>query len=352
MRLTSFARLGMLTSLACAPTAPRLVPVASSGSSAESASVHLSPPEPEPLLPPKEAWARGWMPLKATAVDEFLKAHPSYDGRGVLIGILDGGIDPSIPGLVTTSAGERKVLDLRDFSGEGAVPLSRLEIKGDQITVAGRTLSGASRLRVLAVGAAVYGGGLPEIPLGEMPSADLNGNGNDMDTLAIVVVRASDGWVLFADTDGDGSLLNEKPVHDYLVAKDTFGWHTGKQAPPLAVAANFDEVNGQPRLDLLFDTSAHGSHVAGIAAARDMYGIVGFNGVAPGAYLLGLKIANNAQGGISTSGSMVAALKYAIRFARDRHLPLVLNMSYGVGNEIEGRARIDAVVGPAGAGSS
>jgi subtilisin family serine protease len=177
-----------------------------------------------------------------------------------------------------------------------------------------------------------------------MPAADLNGNGTDVDTLAIVVVRATDGWVLFADTDGDGSLLKETPVHDYLVARETFGWHSGKRAPALTVAANFDQLNGEPRLNLLFDTSAHGSHVAGIAAAHDMYGVIGFDGVAPGAYLLGLKIANNAQGGISTSGSMVAALKYAIRFARDRHLPLVLNMSFGVGNEAEGRARIDAVV--------
>lgn len=345
MRRSLFVKFGvMLTWLACTPSTPRLVPAAHSESSAESAAVRFTGPEPQPLLPPKEAWARGWMPLKATAVDEFLKAHPTYDGRGVLIGILDSGMDPAIPGFASTTSGDRKVLDLRDFSGEGAVPLSPAVIKGDQVTVAGRTLNGASRLRVLAVGGAVYGGVIAEIPLGAMPAADLNGNGNDGDTLPVVVVRASDGWVLFTDTDGDGSLLNEKPVHDYLRAKETFGWRSGKQMPALSVAANFSEMNGEPRLDLLFDTSAHGSHVAGIAAAHDMYGVIGFNGVAPGAYLLGLKIANNAQGGISTSGSMVAALKYAIRFARDRKLPLVLNMSFGVGNEAEGLARIDAVV--------
>jgi hypothetical protein len=59
--------------------------------------------------------------------------------------------------------------------------------------------------------------------------------------------------------------------------------------------------------------------------------------VAPGAQLLGLKIANDAQGGISTTGSMLRAVDYAITFAHQRSMPLVLNMSFGVGNEAEGR---------------
>ena len=41
---------------------------------------------------------------------------------------------------------------------------------------------------------------------------------------------------------------------------------------------------------------------------------------------------------------MIRAIDYAIRFARARSLPLVLNLSFGVGNELEGTARIDASV--------
>jgi len=284
------------------------------------------------------------MPLAATGVDRFLKAHPDWDGRGVLIGILDSGLDPGIPGLITTSTGQRKILDLRDFSGEGSVPLTRVTPAGDRVTVAGREFTGVSRLRALAVGSEMWGGAIAEIPLGELPASDLNGDHDDADTLAVVVVRASDGWVLFADTDGDGSLANEKPVHDYLVARETFGWRSGGRPSPTTIAVNLTAGRDGPRLDLFFDTSAHGSHVAGIAAANDMYGVAGFDGVAPGAMLLGLKIADNAQGGISTTGSMAAALEYAIRFAAERRLPLVLNMSFGVGNEAEGRARIDLLI--------
>ncbi|MGH7606231.1 MAG: S8 family serine peptidase, partial [Gemmatimonadales bacterium] len=66
--------------------------------------------------------------------------------------------------------------------------------------------------------------------------------------------------------------------------------------------------------------------------------------VAPGAQLIALKIANNARGGVSVHGSMVAALEYAARFASQRNLPLVVNLSFGVGNEHEGRAVIDSIV--------
>lgn len=296
------------------------------------------------VAPPQVAYAHAWMPLGSTGVDRFLRAHPTYDGRGVLIGILDTGIDPAVPGLATTSAGGPKVLDLRDFSGEGAVALSRVTPSGDSVTVGGRRLGGFGRIVALSTTGPYYGGTIAEIPLGRPPAADLNGNGAVGDTLPVVVVRAPDGWVLFADTDGDGTLGNEQPVHDFLVARETFGWAPKGATPRVTIAANFRAGTGEPGLDLFFDTGSHGTHVAGIAAGHDIYGVAGFDGVAPGAQLIGLKIANSAQGGISTTGSMLEAIDYAIRFAEARKLPLVLNMSFGVGNEVEGQARIDRLV--------
>jgi subtilisin family serine protease len=309
-----------------------------------------STPEPEdaprPMVPADAAYARGWMPLASTGVDQFLRAHPSYDGRNVLIGILDTGVDAGIPGLLKTSTGEPKILDLRDFSEEGAVPLQRVTPAGDVVEIAGHRLSGFGRMAALNTSGPYYGGIIREIPLGQPPASDLNGNGKSSDTLMVLVTRATDGWVLLADTDGDGSLAGERPVHDYLQARETFGWAARGRSPRITVAANFSSsaTSSDPELDLVFDNSSHGSHVSGIAAGHDLYGVPGFDGVAPGAQLLGLKIANGAQGGITTTGSMIRAIDYAIRFASARRLPLVLNLSFGVGNEIEGTARIDAMV--------
>ena len=304
------------------------------------------PPPPERTFSqsPDLAFQLQKMPLYTTGVPQFLATHPTYDGRGVLIAILDSGIDGGIPGLATTTTGERKLLDLRDFSGEGRVALSRVVPSRDTVTVAGVTLAGFGRVVLFNAAGPWYGGVLRELPLGKAPAADVDGNGRVGDSLPVIVTRASDGWIVMVDTDRNGSLLGEKPVRDYLVSHETFSWSSKGASPRLNLAANITESAGVPVLDLFFDTSGHGSHVAGIAAGRDMYDVAGFNGVAPGAQLLGLKIANNAQGGLSTSGSMIRAMDYAIRFAGRRRLPLVLNMSFAVGNEIEGQARIDQLV--------
>src|SRR4029077_11051366 len=75
-----------------------------------------------------------------------------------------------------------------------------------------------------------------------------------------------------------------------------------------------------------------------------LFNVAGFDGVAPGAQLLGLKIANAARGGISVTGSMQRAMAYAARYAEQRNMPLVVNLSLGVGNEREGHAVIDSIV--------
>ncbi|HEY7685881.1 MAG TPA: S8 family serine peptidase [Gemmatimonadales bacterium] len=295
----------------------------------------------EPIVPPPLALLAGLMPLRSTGVEQFRAAHPTYDGRGVLIGILDSGIDPGVAGLIATSTGAPKILDLRDFSDEGRIDLRPVSPGADgTIAVAGRTLRGAARIGRLAVGNAWHAGVFRELPLGPLPAADVNGNGTNTDEFPVVVVRATDGWVMFFDSNRNGTFEDEMPLRDYRQGRQTIA--LGRQ--PLTLAANFAESNGVPRLDLYFDTSGHGTHVAGIAAGHAMFNIATFEGVAPGAQLLGLKIANDARGGISMTGSMQRAMDYAARFAMERGLPLVLNMSFGVGNEREGRAVLDSLI--------
>ncbi len=309
--------------------------------------------EPVPIEPARAAFLSGWMPLAPTGVPQFAERYPRYDGSGVIIAILDSGLDTDVAGFGITSGGDTKVLDLRDFSGEGRVSLDPVTPEGDVVTVGSHRLSGVGRVVSYSISQEYFAGRIAEIPLGTplvidpevLPASDLNGNGRYSDTLVVIVTRAQNGWVLFADTDGDGTLSDERPVHDYLIDHRTFGWVAGPdQRSPLAIAVNFSEQEGRPVLDLMFDTSGHGTHVAGIAAGHDMYDVEGFDGVAPGARLLGLKISNNARGGISVDGSMLRAMAYAVAFAERRRMPLVINLSFGVGNEREGSATIDRLV--------
>src|SRR2546428_9861341 len=132
----------------------------------------------EPALPPAIAYISGLMPLRSTGVEQFRAKHPTYDGRGVLIAILDTGVDPAVPGLIVTSAGAPKILDLRDFSGEGRVALSPVVPTADGTgAVGGRKLVGGGRMRRLTAGPTGYAGVVRELPLRQLPAAVINGNG-------------------------------------------------------------------------------------------------------------------------------------------------------------------------------
>lgn len=282
-----------------------------------------SVPKPKQrIAPPQVAHQLGLMATASTGVSGWRLQRPTFDGRGVLIAILDSGIDPGIPGLQATTTGEPKILDVRDVSGECNVPLT--------------PGSGGA-----------WTGMLHELPFGDVPQADFNGDGDNRDSFRIEVLRDSIGWKARIDANVDGSLADETWMRDFLVARETFTFWGGmiqRGRGPITGAMNLSEENGRPVLAVYLDTSGHGAHVAGIAAGFNIYGVSGFSGVAPGAQVLGIRIADNARGGVSTNGSMLRGMEYAVRFAQERRMPLVINMSFGVGNANEGRAAMDSIV--------
>ena len=68
----------------------------------------------------KEPEKAPWEFLSTTTIGAraFLDAHPEWDGRGVLIAVCDSGVDLDLPGLQTTSDGQAKIADARDFTDE------------------------------------------------------------------------------------------------------------------------------------------------------------------------------------------------------------------------------------------
>lgn len=289
-----------------------------------------------------------YLALKSTGVEEFLKQHPEYDGRGTIIIVLDTGVDMGIDGLVRTSTGTVKVIDVQDFTGEGEMKFYSAETNtSDGYTTLENTdknLSVRADLEKLIPSAdkKYFIGVFPEKHLinSNSGSADLNGNGSTDDVFYFIVYKTTnDYWVVYFDLNGNGDVSDEKPLRNYKENFDSFTIEKTKGLPPFTMALNiFPEDN---KVVFFFDDGSHGTHCAGIAAGFNI-GDVGLNGVAPGANIIALKIGhNNFPGGATVTESMKNAYLYADKISRERKEPCIVSMSYGIGSEIENRSEME-----------
>lgn len=292
--------------------------------------------------------------LSTCQVDKFLADRPNSDGRGVVIAVLDTGVDPSIPGLTLGPDGEVKVIDVQDFTGQGDIELSRVRLDEGTGKLVHHDKDGAPILYELPASLPdrpneprrFWFAFLDESKFVNSDVADLNDNGTKDDKFPIFVTAlegdGDDQAVCYVDTDMDRSFADEKPLQSYKLNYDTFTLYREKpekQITPVAFAINI--FLRQSKVVVHYDDGAHGTHVAGIAAGYRINNQDGFMGVAPGAKVIGLKIGNNAVGGISTTEAMKKAITYAARFARERGMPVVCNLSYGVESVLEGNSDID-----------
>jgi len=285
----------------------------------------------------------------------FVDAHPAWDGRGVLIAVCDSGVDLDLPGLAATPDGKPKILDARVFSGEGKVDLEKAETSSDQHGAAwhskdGKWLYGVDRLPVKPPkDAKVLVGYFKEEDFknSEGCEGDLNGNGRADDVFGLAAFKGADGkWIAFLDTNGDGDLSDESPVSDYLEGRQVVhlrGRDLHSQQRVMGFALNLWPDEEQAALYMA--DGSHGTHVAGIAAGFGIDGQKGFDGVAPGAQILALKIGDNTlTGGSTTPGSMLSAWRYAAKKATELGMPLVIQMSYGTGSENEGKGEAERLI--------
>src|SRR5215218_8277485 len=68
---------------------------------------------PTPQTPPSASTPNinPYMPIGDTGAAQFRAAHPTWDGRGVKVGILDSGVTLDHPSLQTTTTGAPKIID-------------------------------------------------------------------------------------------------------------------------------------------------------------------------------------------------------------------------------------------------
>lgn len=315
----------------------------------------------------------------------MLGAVSACDGRGVVVGILDSGVDPGAAGLAVCPDGRPKVVDVVDCTGDGDVRTTTKREAGAD----GSFLSADGRRRLVPGGEWSNPGGEWRVgqrplfsfftsPLRRRVRAERRKRFDEAHRPACA--KASDELAAFdaahkaplgdedararaelveriaqleAFSDTEAAGVDEGPMVDAVVWQDSEGvWRAAldtsaieggsklADSPALAsfrrerkwgTFSTLDACNYALNvyedgdvLSVVTDCSPHGTHVAGIVAAHHPGGDGALDGVAPGAQIVSLKIGDQRMGSMETGCGLYRALKAAV----DNKCDLV-NMSYG-----------------------
>ena len=324
----------------------------------------------------------GLIPKRETGVLDFLKKHPGFDGREVVIAVFDTGVDPAASGLQVTSTGERKLVDVIDATGSGDVDTSRVVqvdqegklegLTGRKLTLpaklknpskkfhlgmkrAGdlftsgvnrriarlrnekwsRELSNIREQRAKKNEKAEKKGGRKAF---KKASVDLNLKERDLiarektqqsleerfassdpgPVYDCVVWSDGKEFHVLVDTDEDGDLRDEQNLRPFGIAGE-YGRLGQEEAATFAVQV-YEEGD---LLSLVTVSGSHGSHVASIASAhfpKESHR----DGVAPGAKILSIKIGDTRLGGSSSGLGEMRGVAACAQYGAD-----LMNASWG-----------------------
>jgi len=295
--------------------------------------VPLPDPRPEgavitvPQPPPTAATPRvnAYLPTGETGAAQFVEAHPTWDGRGVTIGVVDLGITLDHPSLQVTSTGERKIVDwvtgTDPFTDEDPTWLNMsAQVSGAQFTFNGvaYTAPAAGTYRI-----ALFNERDPR--LGGEVGSDVNRDGNPAGSSGIFAVL----WdttrnLVWVDTNQNNSFADQAAMTDYKVRFDVGYFGTDNPATAIAERMPFVvQTDGKNKVvNIGIVSGAHGSHVAGIASGNSLFGGQ-MSGAAPGAKLVSVRACLFITG--CTNHALLEGMIYAVKTARAD----VINMSIG-----------------------
>ncbi|MEV4757661.1 S8 family serine peptidase [Micromonospora sp. NPDC049559] len=237
--------------------------------------------------------ANPFMPTNETGAVSFKQQHPAWDGRGVTIGIMDSGVDLDSPALQKTTTGERKITDW--FTATD--PLEDSAWRPMLTEVTGPTFSAAGATWTAPAGTWRFNRFSESITIADDAAGDVNRDGDTTDTWGILYNPVNHD--IRVDVNQNRDFTDDAVMRPYREKYDI--GHFGTDNPATAVREQMpfvveyrEDVDTTPAggpglvdyVNIGILESEHGTHVAGITAANDMFGNSVFDGAAPGAKLV------------------------------------------------------------------
>lgn len=263
-----------------------------------------------------------YMPIADIGASQFMADHPTWDGRGVTIGILDTGVTLDHPSLLTTSTGERKIIDWVTFT-DPFVDDDPTWVNM-QAQVSGSTFTFNS-VTYTAPGNGSYRIGLfneNDPRLGGEVGRNVNRDGDITDVFAVLWDTSAD--TVYVDVNQNNNFADDMAMKNYKVNYDVN--YFGVDNPATAVAERMPfviQTDGKNKfVNIGIVSGAHGSHVAGIAAGHSLFGGA-MSGAAPGAKIVSVRVC------LFIAGCTAAALVEGMIYAAKQSNVDVINMSIG-----------------------
>ena len=276
---------------------------------------------PESEVPKEELL---FMARREFGLERFWQAHPEFDGRGVIAGVIDDGISPSQSGFVRTSGGLRKILAKESNSSlftfaasEGTAPGPF----GQSIPIArSRNLYGIIDESTL-------------VPIGLASYYDLNANQvQDRIEFAVLLHDATSTTAASTQICVDANAnrqLDDGECFGNFPDTGEFGFWDSQKI--FTITATFDATSsnvkfspGERRTDL--EPDSHGEGVASVLGGSRIAGR--FDGVAPGVQLLDYDLSEPAktyEESVYTMSTFINALEWM-----GRQRAQVVNISYSL----------------------
>jgi len=290
--------------------------LSSSTSEKLSNSLHQDRIPPPNRLTPQE---NPYLPAGAIGAPEFMRLHPTFDGRGVTVGVVDTSIDLLLPELQSATTLDGKptnkfadilcsapnAIDPSDDQG-GLGTYLKIDMKEEVITK-GRELTYKEEFYVAPKEGGYRIGSLDERMNGS--SGDLNRDGNPSGSSGLFAVlwdeTANTVWV---DTNQDHDFSNEKPMTDFHLHHDVgiFGRDVMGTAIRETVAFTVQTDASHKLLFIIPGYGEHGTGVTGGAFGKRFFG-GSLNGVAPEAQVVLVPFGNLTHGTIE---ALIVAVKH------------------------------------------
>jgi len=286
---------------------------------------YMAPSPDGKLAPPPDSWPPArpdltlrpvFSPLKDLAADRWRAEHPTYDGRGVTIAVLDGNVDFLLPEFQVAKnldgTDTRKVIDvvngqdpIEDDAPQWVSMQHAVTASGRRVAYAGETWTtprdGAFRIGVFDACR------FPDYVVAYFRTV-MNRPGSALDVGRPIGVlwdeTTNDVWV---DANQNFSFADEKPMRDFAERYDAGMIGTDDPDTPVRESIPFAVQTDRARKFVSVNVGMYGHSTAVSGAALGSRGRDGlFDGVAPGARLVSIFEGSAAHGVIE---SMIRAFR-------------------------------------------